>query len=111
MKFDFTDKASYLAWRQEWRTNYAELTEAIRTHKRSRKQFIRTYKTTQGHNGLRSRELVSKLPNPEHGKCSLGQLSGIRLEASFQMEALKEAKELSWTLKQATKAANTQAAA
>lgn len=104
MKFDFTDKASYLAWRQEWRANYADLTKQIRAQKRGRKQFLRTYRTTQGPNGFRSRELVSKMPNPEYGNYTQWQLSSLQLEAFSQMEILKEAKALSWTLKQATKA-------
>jgi len=104
MKFDFTDKASYLAWRQEWRTNYAELTKNIRAQKRGRKQFLRTYRTTEGHNGFRSRELVSKVPNPEYGNYTQWQLSRLQLEAFSQMEILKEAKELSWALKQSAKA-------
>lgn len=104
MKFDFTDKASYLAWRQEWRTNYADLTKQIRTQKRGRKQFFRTYRTYDAGNGFKARELVSKTPNPEYGNYSEWQLGSLRLEASSQMEILKEAKELSWTLKQSAKA-------
>lgn len=43
MKFSFTDKSSYLAWRQEWRETYAQLAADIRALKRGRKQYLRTY--------------------------------------------------------------------
>jgi len=33
----FTNKAEYLAWRTEWRAQYAELSENIREQKLSRK--------------------------------------------------------------------------
>lgn len=104
MKFAFTDKTSYLAWRAEWKANYAELSTNIRIQKRGRKQFLRTYRTVEGHNGFRSRELVSKTANPEFGNYGIWQLAGLQLEAQSQLEILKEAKALSWTLKQSAKA-------
>jgi hypothetical protein len=100
MKFDFTDKASYLAWRQEWRENYADLTKLIRAQKRGRKMYLRTYRTVEGQNGFRARELVSKMPNPEYGNYTQWKLGKLQAEAWSQMDILKEAKALSWTLKQ-----------
>lgn len=101
MKFTFTDKSSYLAWRQEWKTNYAQLTAEIRAQKRARKQFLRTYRVYQTPQG-KARELVTKIPNPEFGNCSR---PGLRFEAATQMEILAEAKALSWALKQGQPAA------
>lgn len=99
MKFDFTDLATYLTWRQAWRVNYAELTQKIRTLKRGRKQFLNHYRrdvTPQGP----VRVLIGRDPNPEHG-CMGRRLHNIRLQASLEMERLAEAKALSWVLKQA----------
>jgi hypothetical protein len=102
MKFTFTDKASYLAFRQEWKNDYAKLTADIRAQKRGRKQFLRTYRSYETPQG-KARELISKVPNPHFGEYSLWQLGGLQDEARTQLEILKEAKELSWTLKQSTK--------
>ncbi len=97
MKFDFTDKKTYLAWRQEWREEYVALSKKIREIKRRRKQFLNHYErhmTPQG----RVRQLVSREPNPEYGDTSW--LQDLRLRASMEMERLKEARDLSWQLKQ-----------
>ena len=100
MKFDFTDKASYLAWRQNWRENYRELSAEIRRLKRCRKQFLRTYAYSLNEGGDHPvRSLVAKLPNPEYG--STYKLSSLRLAAAYQMEFLAEAKALSWQMKKA----------
>lgn len=102
MKFTFTDKASYLAWRAEWKANYAQLTTDIRTQKRSRKQFLRSYDHYTSNQGFPVRRLLAKTANPAYGGYSSWQLGGLRREAATQMEILAEAKALSWTLKQQT---------
>ena len=100
MKFTFTDKTSYLAFRQEWKDNYAKLSADIRKQKRGRKQFIRSYITHETPQG-KVRELVSKVDNPHFGEYQMWQLHGLQAEAWSQMEILKEAKTLSWSLKEA----------
>jgi hypothetical protein len=100
MKFNFTDRETYLAWRLEWRANYMDLSSRIRAQKRSRKQFLRSYEnemTTLG----RVRRLVSKWPNPEFGSPGREFLSDLQCEATLQLELLAEAKALSWVLRQA----------
>jgi len=99
MKFDFTDKASYLAWRQKWKTDYLSLSGEIRRLKRGRKTFLRTYERLQSEQGP-GRRLIAKIPNPEAGG-SDSRLNRLRLEAAFQMELLAEAKSLSYQLRQA----------
>jgi hypothetical protein len=109
MNFKFTDRDSYLAWRAEWKANYAELTRNIRSQKRGRKQFLRTYESTQTPQG-RVRHLISKVANPEFGNGSEWQLRGLRQDAYAELEILKEAKALSWKLKQENAAAAAAAA-
>lgn len=99
MKFDFTDKASYLAWRAKWRSDYKALAAEIRLLKRGRKEFIRTYERRQTEQGV-IRVLVAKEPNPHHTGATW-KLHRLRTAAAYQMEVLKEAKSLSWQLKQA----------
>lgn len=99
MNFKFTDRDSYLAWRAEWKSNYATLTADIRSQKRGRKQFLRTYETTETPQG-RARHLISKVSNPEHGNYREWQLYGLQDDARAELEILKEAKALSWKLKQ-----------
>jgi hypothetical protein len=98
MKFNFTDKESYLEWRREWRIYYAELTVQIRRLKRCRKEFLRTYERLQTERGP-VRRLVAKIANPETGP--VWELPSLRLAAAYQMEIIAEAKALSWQLRQA----------
>ncbi len=97
MNFPFTDRTSYLAWRQEWKTNYAKLSNDIRGQKRGRKQYLRTYQTIETNRG-KVRQLISKTTNPEHGNFQQWQLFGLQLEARTQLEILVEAKVLSSAL-------------
>lgn len=98
MKFAFTDKTSYLKWRQEWKDNYARLSTEIRTQKRGRKQYLRTYQTTETPQG-KMRQLVSKTDNPRFGRFNPSQLARLRREAKGELEMLIEAKDLSYALK------------
>lgn len=98
MKFSFSDKDSYLAWRREWRDSYMELSANIRRLKRCRKEFLRTYERVQTERGP-VRRLVAKLPNPESGP--VWELPALRSAAAYQMELLTEAKAFSWELRQA----------
>ena len=104
MKFEFSDRASYLFWRHEWRAEYGALSAKIRHMKRARKTFINRYRrevTPQGP----VQELIAREPNPYHAPVEQWVLAGLRLQASFMMERLAEAKALSWSLKQSAKAA------
>ena len=102
MKFDFTDKISYLAWRQQWKQNYLTLSAEIRRLKRSRKMYLRTYERLTSEHGT-SRRLLTKVANSAYGPPL--NLVSLRCEAAFEMERLTEAKQLSWQLKQARDAA------
>lgn len=97
MKFDFADKESYLHWRQEWRVNYIRLSREIRAMKRRRKLYLRRYERLVTPMG-RVRKLVSKVANPDHGPA--WGLLDLQLQATFELERLKEAKALSWRLRQ-----------
>lgn len=99
MKFDFTDKSSYLAWRQQWKDEYMALAAEIRRLKRGRKMYLRTYERTTGERVM-IRRLVAKVANPEYAPLD-SRLGRLRREAAFEMERLAEAKKLSWQLKQA----------
>lgn len=98
MKFEFTDKATYLAWRQEWRNEYAALSNQIRNLRRGRKQFLDTYRRYTSPQGP-ARERISHEPNPLWGKVS--GLYDLSFQARYQMERLAEAKALSWVLRNA----------
>lgn len=98
MKFNFTDKDSYLKWRQEWREQYAQLTADIRAMKRARKQFVRLYERYETPQG-KARRLLAKQANPHHGPTH--RLASLRSAAAYQMELLPEAKALSWQMKHA----------
>jgi hypothetical protein len=106
MKFTFTDKPSYLAWRAQWKADYLELSQTIRAWKRTRKEFIRRYERTMTPNGP-SRTLIGKEPNP-HRDDQVRYASPST--ATFMLEQLIEAKALSWSLKLAAKAAASAAA-
>ncbi len=119
MKFDFTDKASYLAWRLQWKNDYLSLSAEIRKLKRGRKMFLRTYERVRLELTVHDRvfpgphtvrRLISKIPNPESGG-SQSRLVRLRKEAAFQMELLAEAKALSYQLRQARSSASPSDAA
>ena len=97
------------AFRQEWKANYAKLSADIRAQKRGRKQFIRSYVSHETPQG-KVRELVSKVANPHFGDYQMWQLAGLQDDARSQMEILKDAKALSWTLIQSAKASVVPAA-
>jgi hypothetical protein len=101
VKFNFTDKASYLAWRLQWKTLYVSLSQEIRTRKAARKQFINHYRHWDTPRGP-VRMLSSREPNPLYDTTGDSRLSGLRAQAAYQMELLAEAKALSWSLKQAS---------
>jgi hypothetical protein len=101
MKYDFTDKATYLAWRAKWKADYKELSLNIRRAKRTRKEFVRHYETVETAQG-KARVLVSKEPNPYANDWPTGfYLDRGQANATFMLEQLQEAKALSWSMKQA----------
>jgi hypothetical protein len=105
MKFEFTDKTTYLAWRLQWKISYMALSAEIRDRKRRRKEFITQYRwetTPQGP----VRKLISREPNP----LPFEPMLGLRAQAAFQMELLTEAKALSWSMKQTNAKLASQAA-
>jgi hypothetical protein len=102
MKFEFTDKVSYLAWRAQWRADYKVLSQDIRAWKRTRKQYLNHYRRYMTQAGP-VKELISREPNPFYGTCP--NIGNAQKQATYLMELLTEAKALSWSLRQAAKAA------
>ena len=90
MEINFTDKASYLAWRQNWKALYAEQSEEIRAGKREISKLAKADKPTS------------------YAQSSLHKE---RQMASRMMEALEEAKKLSGEMRAARLAQPEQAAA
>ena len=90
MEMNFTDKASYLAWRRNWKAAYAEQSEEIRAAKREIVKLAKADKPTGYAQSTlhRERELASRM-----------------------MVALEEAKKLSAEMRAARLAQPQQAAA
>jgi hypothetical protein len=101
--FNFTDRASYLAWRAEWKANYAQLTTDIRRLKGERAETNRAWSKaiTSGSNHCETAA--------EWGKFRLALTALVRTQrdAKEALEVLKEAKSVSSDLRDARIAAET----
>lgn len=78
MKITFTTKDEYLAWTRQWKARYAEITTESREAKASR-----------------------KLSSPTYSPYAQSLVHQLRYEARHMLEVRKEAKALSWQMKQA----------
>jgi hypothetical protein len=77
--FNFTDRASYLTWRAEWKANYKKLSQDIRELKVQRSTINREWAKAGGF-------IPSKFYE------TLRQLAFAIRQANEQLEELKEAK-------------------
>ncbi len=86
MNLPFNTKAEYLAWRTQWKANYAALSETIRQHKTDRKD---------------KDSAIRSMAQGQHHVC--------RRRATQMLEERKASKEQAQRLYLAAKAAETSA--
>lgn len=85
----FTDRASYLVYRAEWKANYKEISQKIRDHKQERSITNREFSKA---------ELVEKYGSTAYYQSwiplsnALSSLASVRAEANKLLEELKAAK-------------------
>ena len=89
--FNFTDRASYLAWRAEWKANYATISTTIRHLKGERSETNSAWDKQEG--GADSHELYRKF------RIAYTALARMQSDAREALETLKEAKEVSWNMR------------
>ena len=83
-EFAFTDRDSYLVWRQEWKNTYKALSQEIRELKNSRSKHFKAGEIDKGASAASSAWSTST-------------------DATFWLETLRGAKALSWEMKQQAK--------
>lgn len=91
MNFEFTNRETYLAFRAEWKANYAQLSEEIRSGRRALANAFRESDHTKAY--ILQRELLIN-----------------RKIATSMLESLKEAKEKSAEMRAARLAELSKAA-
>lgn len=80
----FANREEYVAWRSQWRIEYAELSAAIRKMKNARKEYLRqrTSRTAK----------PTKTPNPNYHPEAGWRVSGLRYNAAAMMLQREEVK-------------------
>lgn len=86
----FTDKASYLAWRAQWKADYAALSSLIRDMKWAR-WFDRSHCAKSEAQQARFKAL-SKAHTGKHGFHPIGECLKLRARATAMLEVRKESK-------------------
>lgn len=82
-EFEFTDKESYLAWRKQWKEDYAKISSDIRETKKDLKNEAREQ---AANSNADTKEVYYGLWKEE------SRLAGLREEARKYMAAITEAK-------------------
>ena len=92
--FNFTDRASYLAWRSEWKANYATISTTIRHLKGERSETNRAWaKLNRSYHEDEAQQLWRKF-------CiARTALARMQSDAREALETLKEAKKLSCSMR------------
>jgi hypothetical protein len=90
MKFTFTNKETYLAYRSEWKAQYKQLSQDIRDLKFCR-AFPQAKRFENPKNVERYREIEKRLFNNAN-TCVEWKLEQYRNKATAMLEELKEAK-------------------
>ena len=88
-KFNFKTREEYLKWRAEWKTEYKELSRAIRELKCARKKYIWKYRPKDDNTSKRRTKIG---PNPNYDYSASWKAASKRYRAYNMLETLKEAK-------------------
>ena len=93
-KFNFTDRASYLAYRANWKQQYLSTTEEIRQLKKKRSEANRAFSKSNGSYNKEWSALASTLQELSSSRKDaadlLIELSEAKAEAGRQYNAAKE---------------------
>lgn len=86
----FTDKASYLAWRAQWKADYAALSNLIREMKWARWFVLSQCDKSEAQKARF--EALSKAHSGKYGFHPVGECLRLRAQATAMLEVRKESK-------------------
>lgn len=100
--FNFETREEYLAWRQDWKDKYANITEGIRNARRARKKYSWKYRTASDKTGrdhtVQKRTKIGS--NPYYDENAAYRVELLKGAATAHLKTLAKAKKRAGKLRE-----------